>query len=226
MLKEASYKEKLILLQDWLPEILADIKKDLKNDHLMRDLSFCKTYLSGRNPQKASHEELVQAYKRALIESQDAEEIAAFISNRWILKHTDMYQFFAHQLESVNPDFSTIDELDLQFSKELVDQAVAQFGPQLTYLFSTINAVVFPEEIYRQLSKHATENQQKKAHEQQQLEEQVSLEHLKRTHEQQMARLVDKYEKKLIGLQKKYLTDTENLKKHVALLQQKLARSP
>ena len=37
-----------------------------------------------------------------------------------------------------------------------------------------------------------------------------------------MARLTDKYEKKLMGLQKKYQLDQEALKKQLAALQRKL----
>ena len=40
--------------------------------------------------------------------------------------------------------------------------------------------------------------------------------------ETEMARVKDKYEKKLNGLQKKYQVDVENLKKQIAQLQRKL----
>jgi hypothetical protein len=41
--------------------------------------------------------------------------------------------------------------------------------------------------------------------------------------ELKMQRLVDKYEKRLSGLEKKYLNDTDILKKQIANLQKKLA---
>ena len=41
-------------------------------------------------------------------------------------------------------------------------------------------------------------------------------------YDQQITRLTDKYEKKLQGMQKKYIQDIETLKKQITLLQRKL----
>jgi hypothetical protein len=56
----------------------------------------------------------------------------------------------------------------------------------------------------------------------QEIQEKQSAETLEKAYEREIARLTDKYEKKLQGLQKKYLFDTEALKKQIATLQRKL----
>ncbi len=45
---------------------------------------------------------------------------------------------------------------------------------------------------------------------------------MRQAFEREIARLTDKYEKKLAGLQKKYITDMENFKKQISQLQRKL----
>ena len=53
--------------------------------------------------------------------------------------------------------------------------------------------------------------------------EKRSLDDVKTQHALEVARLTDKYEKKLLGFQKKYTQDVEMLKKQLANLQRKLA---
>ncbi len=53
-------------------------------------------------------------------------------------------------------------------------------------------------------------------------QEAKSVEQIKRHCEQEVARLTDKYEKKLLGMQKKYAIDTAQLKKQIGMLQKKL----
>ncbi len=223
MLKNATYKEKFVLLKPWLATIIESVKKDLKSEHLKQDWQFCKTYLPGKSVQKLTTDELVDAYTVA-IEGENGEALAEFISNRWLLKNSDLYGYFEQKLSEINPNFSDIEELDAQLSRNMLAHAVQEFGAPRTYLFSVINSVVFPEQVYRELDKQAQETVEKEEVETKAREEQLTLDNLKQSYEQQIARLTDKYEKKLIGLQKKYVQDTETLKKQVASLQRKLTR--
>ncbi len=223
MLKNATYKEKFALLKPWLATIIEAVKKDLKSEHLKQDWQFCKTYLPGKSVQKLTTDELVDAYTVA-IEGENGEALAEFISNRWLLKNSDLYGYFEQKLSEINPNFSDIEELDAQLSRNMLAHAVQEFGAPRTYLFSVINSVVFPEQVYRELDKQAQETVEKEEVETKAREEQLTLDNLKQSYEQQIARLTDKYEKKLIGLQKKYVQDTETLKKQVASLQRKLTR--
>jgi hypothetical protein len=222
MRKDATYKEKFILLKPWLPLLISTVKKDLKNDHLKRDLQFCKRYLAGKNPAKLSDAELTTAYAAALEESENGEAIGEFIANRWLLKMGDIYHFFEQNLSAIAPNFTDLEELSHADAKRLSEAAVAEFGAPNSYLFAVINSVVFPESQFQALAKQAEVGREHEEKRNFEFHEKMSLEAVKTGYEQQIARLTDKYEKKLSGLQKKYSQDTEALKKQLAQLQRKL----
>lgn len=222
MLKNATYKEKFVLLHDWIPSIVEEIKKDLKNEHLKKDWQFAKKYLPGKNIGKVTKEDLVDAYAKALKDSEDAEVLAEYMANRWLLKNTELYSYFEAKLSQINPNFSEIEEINHEQSQDIVNGAIIEYGPLRTYLFSVINSVVFPETVYQELGKKAKAHQEKEIEEHNAQEKNRSLESLKSHYELQIQRLTDKYEKKIIGLQKKYIQDTDSLKKQISNLQKKV----
>lgn len=222
MYKEASYKEKYTDLADWMPSIIEIIKREIKNEHLKKDLYFVKKFLNSKNVQKVSIEELSQAYQQAINEAENGEEIGDFITARWLLKHTELYDFFENHLSQLAEDFTSLDELDQENSKKLMDASIQRFGAVQTYLFSVLNSVVFPLAVFEQLKTQAQKEKHEKKQEQTKLDEKLSLETLQKNFEHEIGRLTDKYEKKLSGLQKKYVTDVDGLKKQIASLQRKL----
>lgn len=223
MLKDRTYKEKFAALQVWMPLIVEEIKKDLKNEHLKKDPSFARLYFPGKNIMKLSSEELAEAYGNAIAGSENTEELAEFISNRWLLKHADLYYYFEQELGKINPNFNEIKDLDKLVATKIMEGAVQQFGVISTYLFCVLNSVVFPDEIYKKLGHEAQEHASQEKIAADINAEDASLAAEQRNHEQQIARLTDKYEKKILGLQKKYVQDVEVLKKQIAHLQRKLA---
>jgi hypothetical protein len=223
MIKNTTYKEKFSMLQPWMPLIIDSIKKDLKNEHLKNDPGFLRANFPGKNPSKLTLEELTDAYTKAIAEGEDPEQLAEYIANRWVLKHSDIYYYFEQELAKINPEFSEIKKIDQQLATKIMERAIQQFGTITTYLFCVLNSVVFPEDVYKQLSSNASRQATEKKEEVKADTEKASLETLKRNHDQDIARLVDKYEKKLLGMQKKYLADTEMLKKQIANLQRKLS---
>jgi hypothetical protein len=226
MLKETTYKEKILLLKPWLSPLLEDIKKDIKNEHLKKDWQFCKRYLRGKSINKLTIGELVEAYSTALENSEKAEALAEFISNRWLLNNGHLYHYFEEKLTEINPNFSEIEILETEKAREIIQGAVEKDGSIKTYIFSVINAVVFPSEIFDELRSQAQQQKEDSNESQEKIEdEKASIESIKVFYEQQIARLTDKYEKKLTGLQKKYTQDTESLKKQISNLQRKMAKS-
>ena len=222
MYKHATYKEKYVVLDDWMSSIIEDVKKDIKNDHLKKDIFFIKKYLASKNISKLTTEDLVQAYKTALSQDENAEELAEFITSRWLLKNSELYDYFDKTLSCINPDFASIEELDLSRSNAIITEAGNQFGIIPTYLFSVLNSVVFSPEAYKQLAEKARIEKNTKKDEEELFKEKATIESLQKNFESERNRLVDKYEKKLAGLQKKYHTDIDHLKKQVAHLQRKL----
>lgn len=222
MLKDSTYKEKCDMLKSWMPQIIETVKKDLKNEHLKNDFKFAKKYLSGKNVNKLTTEDFVQAYSQALDQEENAEEIAEFVTNRWLLKNTELYDYFERALTQISPDFTQLTEIDSQRSQEIVEGSVVLFGAPKTYLFSVMNSVVFPKDVYEKLDKRAKQEQQKVEEEETAQLERATQEAMKAQYEEKIARLMDKYSKKILGLEKKYLQDTEALRKQIVNLQKKL----
>lgn len=221
MLKETGYQEKIVMLKPWLVEIIDVVKKDLRNEHLKMDKSFCRRHFLGKNPAQIHAIELAPAYEKEIAEGNIS--LGEFISTRWLLKNTDVYGYFENKLKVVSEDFEKLDELPLDLSQTLVDESVKQFGAKRTYLFSVLNSVVFPKTIYEKLEKQAKDETKKQEEQKAQAEENYTLESLKKRYEREFANLKDRYEKKFNGLEKKYIHDTETLKKQIAALQRKLS---
>lgn len=218
MLKEATYKQKFAMLTPLMAAIIEEIKKEIKNDHLRNDHKFCGQYFPSKHVAKLTVPELQEGYLNALQADEHSEIVGDFLAQRWIVKKADVYNFFETMLMQISPEFSELTEIELPKAQEMVSKSVAQFGPVDVYLFSVLNAVVFPEVVFNDLKKQAIESWQKNAstksgHNESQKATANSVE---------LARLTEKYEKKLSDLQAKYHRDTQNLKKQIANLQRKL----
>lgn len=222
MLKDTTYKEKFTLLHDWMPTIIEVVKRDLKNEHLREDPQFIKKHFNNKNPNKLTNEELIAGYLKAIAEEEKAEDIAEFISSRWILKNTEIYQFYEEELTRLSPNFSELKELDPALALDLMEESINRFGAINTYLFAVLNSVVFSNQLYEQLKHRAKEHLMRTQKEVQEEAEHASISSIHQSYQQQISRLTDKYEKKLLGMQKKYTQDTGALKKQLSTLQCKL----
>jgi hypothetical protein len=222
MYKDATYKQKFADLNEWIPVIVESIKKDLKNDHLKKDLFFVKKFLNTKNIQKLTSEELAEAYAKAIQEEEKGEDIAEFIVSRWLLKNSELYTLFEQHLNKITTDFTALEEIKTEQAQSMVDASINQFGAVPTYLFAVLNSVVFSKETFDYLNEQAKLSHQKTIEEAITEQDRKHVETVSHAYEREMARLTDKYEKKLAGMQKKYQIDTEHLKKQVAILQRKL----
>lgn len=222
MHKDATYKEKLVHLEEWLPSIIEAVKKDIKSEHLKQDFQFLKKYFPGKNPNKIEADELSHAYKMAIAEQENGETLAEFIASRWIMKNSDMYYFFENYLSSVNPNFTEIEELELSQGEKLIESATKEFGAQNAYVFSILNSVALNKDQFTRLAENARKETKQLHSQKVQAEEQATLEGLKKNQEREIARITDKYEKKLAGLQRKYTNDVEQLKRQISTLQKKI----
>lgn len=206
-------------LQDWTREILEDIKKDLKNDHLHSDPLFYKAHFGNRPQNRLELKEIFNAYEKELL--QNNEEISAFVVNRWVFKHGDLYRHFADRLSQINPDFEQIERLSESESQAVLAGAIESFGAIPTFLFAMLNGVVFPEPVLEGLRKLAEkEKQDIKKGETLDCEEK-NIQKIIAAHAREVARLNAKLE----GVQKKYTRDTEALKKQIRALQKNRAQA-
>lgn len=223
MSNEKSFKEKLIYLEEWMPEIIDCVKKDLKSEHLKKDYNFSKKYFPGKNINKLENQEFIQGYLKALREEAEAESLAEFIVHHWIFKNSELYHFFEERLSQINPDFTEIKELTNEQATALEKAAFHDFGARRTYIFSQLNGVAFSQDQLKKMAVSATKERAETAVNAVQEAETRSLDEMKAAHAREIARLTDKYEKKLLGVQKKYAQDVETLKKQLSNLHRKMA---
>lgn len=227
MYKNSSYKEKHAILKEWMPDIISSIKSDLKNDHLKRDPIFVKQYFPQKNIQQIGIKEMVEGYNSAIENSDAGERVAEFIATRWIFKNTDVYDSFEKELSKLTSDFTQLERIESEPSREIIQNVLSNHSAMVTYCFSVWNSVVFCEEAFEELRKRAEKELSQKLDQEKEAEKKASREAEEKAIDQlerEIVRLTDKYEKRLAGFQRKYEIDTAALKKQVASLQRQLAR--
>lgn len=220
MIKDSSYQQKFILIQPWLVSIIEKIKKDLKNEHLRIDKNFCRKYFLGKNPNQVQPEDMAPAYIKDIAEGNVG--LGEFIASRWLLKNTEIYNFFEEKLKTINPEFDQIQVLSQDQSLDIVQQSSQQFGVVNTYIFSVFNEVAFTDTVFEQLKQKAEQTTNQIEAEQIEHEALHTVEALKKRHAREISTLTDRVEKKMLGLQKKYINDVDALKKQIIFLQRKL----
>lgn len=220
--EESTYQEKLVSLAQWMPEIMTAVKKDLRQEHLSQDRLFANKYFAGKQVNKLSIEDMAAAYSNAIQVEEKKEEIAEFICHKWLLKNSDLYDFFERELSKIATDFTTLTSLPPAAEQNIKKNAIAEFGAIPTYIFSIINTVVFSEEALKKLRHEAQLEQTEAKKEFAEKQEAQNWEKKVQNLESQLARIEDRYEKKLAGLERKYERDVGALKKQVANLQRQI----
>lgn len=220
MVQELSHEQKLEQLMPWFPLIIESIKKDLKQEHLLKDRQFLKLYFDNKPISRITVEDLINGYQKAVADH--LENVCEFITVRWLLKHSELYAHFERELSKITPNFDEIKVLEEGAGEQLIDSSAKEFGIIASYLFSVFNTVALNEKQLNELRSRALSALSEEKEKQEELLEQKSLEDLRARHEIDLQRIADKYEKKLSGLQRKYLQDTEALKKQIGILQRKL----
>lgn len=153
MIKEMSYQEKIECVRPWLFQVIKRVKKDLQQEHLVKDMDFCCKYFLGRGLNTVTLQQMVDAYACDIAAGNVG--LGEFIANRWLIKNKDVYDFFEKKLQQVNPDFDQLEQLEEVFSWSVMESAVKEFGPVRTYLFVIFNSVVFPSPVIAELKNRA-----------------------------------------------------------------------
>lgn len=205
-------------IQPWLNEILTAIKKDVKNDYLTGSPKFYFTHFGKRPIGRLTTEEINPVLIKELLAGN--EDLAEWVVNRFVFKHGDIYDFFATKLEQINPDIGAIEVLTNEQSEQIL--LGANYPVKDIFLFAVMNGVVFPQAIFDRLRKETVAFDEKKQADETKLAEEQELAKMIERHQKEVFRLTEKYEQKLAGVLKKYMADTEALKKQVRALQKKL----
>jgi hypothetical protein len=213
-------KNKFQTIQPWISFILDTIKKEIRMDHLASSPAFARTHFGNRPLNRLTAEEIFAVYEKELLAGN--QDLAEWVVNRWVFKHGDIYKHFAEKLSRIHPDFSAIESLDLIQSEQVLEGAPESFGFLPVYLFSFLNGVVFPEEIFTRLHHAATREESQKKIEKKEEGERQSLAEAIARQQRELFSMQQKYENKVAGLMKKYTVDVEALKKQVRSLQHQL----
>ncbi len=221
MIKDLSLKLKFEFLGPVFAKVLHDIRKDVKQEHLKKDRDFVQRYFDKAHLGKVSAQEIFRAYSTEIVQEGN-EDLASWVVSKWILKHAEMYEYFVIELSRVNPHFEEIQLLAMDVSKSMAAQAVDRFTLVDTYIFSVINAVAFPDEIFHHLKEQAQRLHEEQLNKSASLD-QVSIEELVLRHNEEILKLSDRYEKRLQAVSKKYIQDIDGLKKQLAILQKRLS---
>lgn len=220
--QERMLKEKFALVQPWMTEIIGEIKKEIRQDHLLHDRVFLNKYFPGRQVNKLGIEELAQAYMHAILNEERGEQISEFIFHRWLLKNTDLYHYFDKELSKITDDYTILKTIDQAVGMPIKEEAIKRFGSEKTYVFCTLNGVVFDEGMMNEMRECALKEQKEALEQKIKQKAQGDIEAKMRDYEAQIARLKDRYEDKIAGWERKYEKDVTALKKQVAHLQRQL----
>lgn len=222
MIKEDTYRTKFEKLQPWISEIFQAVKKDLRNDHLLKTPVFVQKHFPKRALDKLTNEEFSAAYLSEIAEGN--EELGEKVVARWVMKNAELYQFFATELSRINPKFDEIENLSPEFSAFLLNSSVGQFGAAATYVFCVLNAVVLTEEQLCKLREMAIA-ESARAKPQEEKGAFGSIDAVCEHYEKEIRKLSEKYEKRMQGVERKYMQDVEGLKKQIAQLHKRLGDS-
>ncbi len=219
MIKEDTYSVKLEKLQPWKVGIFQAIRKELRNEHLLKTPAFVQKYFAKRPLDKLSVEEMADAYIKEIAEGN--EELGERVVAHWVMKNAEVYQLFATELSKVNPRFDEIESLPSDVSAFLLNTSLAQFGAVPTYVFCVMNAVVLTDEQLAKLRELAL-SEAVQNNTQEEKKEFPSIDVLKEHYEKEIRKLTEKYEKRMQGIERKYVQDVDGLKKQIAQLHKRL----
>lgn len=218
MVYSISYQEKVEKMAEWFPQVLDEIKRELKKEHLRKAPLFVQKCFPGKTIASITTEEMIKVYMQLL--KQGDPQFLDLICYFWQVKHPELYPFFQKKLQTIQEDISLIEKIDDAFAQELVKESVQEFGAVNSYLFSLFYEVAFSEDVYASLRKLALEETENAKSALAEEEEARSCALLRSQHERAITRMQDKYEKKLAALEIKYHTDVGQLRQELLNLRQ------
>lgn len=214
-------QNQFVIIQPWLPDVLAAIKREIRTDHLANSPSFARTHFGTRPLNRLTFEEIASVYEKNLLLGD--EDLSEWVVNRWVFKYGDLYAYFAERLEKVDANYHELELLSEEQSEQVLEGAIACFGAVPTYLFSVLNRVVFPKIVFDRLRAEAEKEDSMKKGQVEEREEAERAADLKVRYEREVVRMQEKFESKISGIMKKYSADVEALKKQIRALQKQVS---
>jgi hypothetical protein len=200
------------LLSPWFSDIISDVKRDCKNEHLRLDSQFVRQHFGGTAVQRISLEEMRTVYLQQILAGH--ERLAEFVANRWLFRNMDLYRFFEQALEKISPEFDKITELTPEQADELIKQAAEKFDFEKVFCFVAINDVALPKEPFERLQRQALELLSKRQKEMPANEDEEAEDRWRG----EMDRMKERHEKKVAEITKKHQQEVQRLQKEISQL--------
>jgi hypothetical protein len=141
-------------LLPWAEEILSAIKKEIKQEYLEENPVLRRKHFGNLPQNRISTPEIAAAFTKEILDGN--QELYDWVVDTWVVKHGNMYHYFALKLHNINPDFEQIKELTVDESEKVLAGAKESFGAKKIYFFAVLNGLVFPEQVLTQLHQDAT----------------------------------------------------------------------
>ena len=203
-----TWQEKFSLISPWFAEVISDTKQQLKSEHLSLDPTFVRKHFHGLPLHRISQEEMRAVYLREILSGNN--QLAEFVMNRWLFKNLPLYKFFEARLEKLFSNLETIQIVEDEKARPIIQEAMSSFSLGKIFCFVTLNEVLLSDALFRELQKQALEelSQTMREQEAQELPE-------KQKFEEEMKKTKEKYEKKIEELHKKHTQEIKALQQEL-----------
>ncbi len=215
MIGKQDYKTKIELLAPFLEGLCRGIKKEIKQEFIQKGLL--------RKSEGGSEwKEIAQFFFKKIVEEGD-ERVGEWLSSCWVCKNGEIFQYFHEQLSLIDEQYDRLVEIPLEKEEKIKKLSIEKFGFLRTYLFCVLNSVVFSSKIFEDLRKGAL--QELSSGEEVDVQgKNCSIEDLKKAFELERLKIEEKYEKRLLGVSKKYQMEIDGYRKQIGQLQKKLEK--
>lgn len=205
------------LLTPWFFDIMNAVKRDCKNEHLRLNPAFVREHFSGMPVHRITIDEMRAVYLRLILAGND--QLAEFISNRWLFRNMELYNFFEQALSEVSPEFEKISELTEEQAEKLIRESTEKFGCESVFCFVALNDVVIPQDVFNRLQRESVESlaKRQKAAEDQGGSPEERL-------RQEVERLKDRQEKKIQEMTKRHQQELQRLNAEMAKLKEAVSQ--
>ena len=205
-LERKTWKDKFSLISPWFSEVIAEIKQQLKSEHLSLDPTFVRMHFHGLPLHRISQDEMRAVYLREILSGNN--QIAEFVMNRWLFKNLPLYKFFEMRLEKLFSNLESIQVIEDDKARPIIQEALASFSLGKIFCFIALNEVLISDVLFREIQKQAIEELSCsiEKNEKQEMPEKMRF-------EEELKKAKEKFERKIEELQKKHSQEIKALQK-------------
>ncbi|MES2199523.1 MAG: hypothetical protein V4489_05090 [Chlamydiota bacterium] len=217
MIAESTYSRKFALLECFSEEIFNGIKKEIKREIATKGSSLQKKL--GIQSVKET-KEVAELFLKNIIAGGDG-ELGEWVASAWINRHGEIFQCFHEHLTKVSAKYDELTEIPSAAEAVLIQESISNFGALNVYIFCILNSVVISAKRAEELKNLAQKEVESKKEEKETVPV-VSVEELRKKFDEQMQKVLEKQEKRILGITERHGMEIAGYRKQISRLQQKL----